>query len=351
MATMGQVTAVQLSLVCHQTYDEITSTCLFYKHNEFDFDLFSDLHTYLVAITPARANAIQSLTIHWPEIWPGRHFQHALTMLSTCESLQNLTIWIYLPEKPSDHYYGLDNYFGSHHSLVAIKGLKTFKIKYSTGNPNDVWITNMWGGTISREKVSMELEDIGKELRAAVTQPRVAVSGSKIRAAQIASGLNIYGSGRLGSDKKPSIISSRTRGQLRKQETLDELGVLQLAANTSKFGAFGDLLWEVSEVTDSRELLDEERGEAVEVYVTWSKDRSKSWEALDKIVNERNLYEVCKYYGKKSDAYNIRLAVDAIRDFVEEGKKRTLALAYMAEVMGGNGKSRKAVSNLRALWR
>jgi hypothetical protein len=209
----------------------------------------------------------------------------------------------------------------------------------------------MWGGTISREKVSMELEDIGKELRAAVTQPRVAVSGSKIRAAQIASGLNIYGSGRLGSDKKPSIISSRTRGQLRKQETLDELGVLQLAANTSKFGAFGDLLWEVSEVTDSRELLDEERGKAVEVYVTWSKDRSKSWEALDKIVNERNLYEVCKYYGKKSDAYNIRLAVDAIRDFVEEGKKRTLALAYMAEVMGGNGKSRKAVSNLRALWR
>lgn len=63
--------------------------------------------------------------------------------------------------------------------------------------------------------------------------------------------LDIHGDGRLSDDKKPSIIASRTRHQLRKLETLTDDGTIPKRV-ISKYDADGDLAWQVDEILASR---------------------------------------------------------------------------------------------------
>jgi hypothetical protein len=63
--------------------------------------------------------------------------------------------------------------------------------------------------------------------------------------------LDVHGEGRLGEDKKPGVVASRTRHQLRKLETLTDDGTIPKRV-IPKYDADGDLAWHPLEVFAAR---------------------------------------------------------------------------------------------------
>jgi hypothetical protein len=74
-----------------------------------------------------------------------------------------------------------------------------------------------------------------------------------LRRAELLADLHIHGEGRLSNDKKPGIVSSRTRAAARNLEKLDSNGVIP-RRDVPRYDLNGDLAWEVLEVKDSREV-------------------------------------------------------------------------------------------------
>jgi len=64
----------------------------------------------------------------------------------------------------------------------------------------------------------------------------------------------VYGEGRLNNDKKPGLISSRTRAATRNFEQIDHNGVIPKRA-TPRYDLNGDLTWYVTRVMDCRVSL------------------------------------------------------------------------------------------------
>ena len=326
------ITAVQLSLTCHQIYDEVAGSGLFYKINEITFANLRDMHLYLVAITPIRRNAIRSVIIEWGGGCTA--IQHALTMLATCGGLQRVQINVTWPYywRWGFRYWRSE---GSFDSLAELRGLESFKLR-ETGPPNKSHLPHFPGEITEKERIA-EVTSMSKEIEAIVKQPRiVAVPIKRIRAAEEASNLNIFGDGRLGPDKKPGIVASRTRGQLQKQKTLNDLGIIQETEEHPKFGKFGDLLWDVKSIADSRELASDSGAGRIEVNVIWADKHDQSWEILDRIVNTANVVRVAKHYVKNPGAYDIGIAISTIKEFVEKDDGKTFALAALTAMMKRN---------------
>ncbi|KAH8194496.1 hypothetical protein TruAng_011334 [Truncatella angustata] len=87
---------VSLSLTCKQFYDELRRYPVFYRVNQFQFEL-EDLVAYLAAITPERCNMIQNIVLtglgssSLPKSKRSAALQkHALVLLSQCRSLRNV---------------------------------------------------------------------------------------------------------------------------------------------------------------------------------------------------------------------------------------------------------------------
>jgi hypothetical protein len=192
-------------------------------------------------------------------------------------------------------------------------------------------------GEITEKERIAEVASMSNEIEAIVKQPRVvAVPVKRIRAAEEASKLNIFGDGRLGPDKKPGIIASRTRGQLQKQKALNDLGIIQETEEHPKFSKFGDLLWDVKSITDSRELASDTGAGRIEVNVIWADKHDQSWEILDRIVNTANVVRVARHFVKNPEAYDIGIAISAIREFVEKDDSKTFALDALTTMMKRN---------------
>jgi hypothetical protein len=322
------ITAAQLALTCHQIYDEVAGTGLFYKLNEITFANLQDMLLYLVAITPIRRNALRSVIIEWHGSRTA--IRHGMTMLATCEGLQRVQIKVTWPYylRWGLRYWRTD---GSFENLAELRGLESFTL--SEKGPDEINLPHFPGDITGKERIA-EVASMSEEIEAFVKQPRVvAVPVKRIRAAEEASKLNIFGDGRLGPDKKPGIIASRTRGQLQKQKTLNDLGIIQETEEHPKYSKFGDLLWDVKSIIDSRELASDSGAGRIEVNVIWADKHNQSWEILDRIVNTANVVRIARYYVKNPEAYDIGIAISTIREFVEKDDGKTFALDALTAMM------------------
>jgi hypothetical protein len=329
------ITAAQLSRACHQIYDEVAGTGLFYQINELTFVSFNDMLAYLVAITPVRRNAIRSVIIKWNHNrWT---MKHAITMLATCQGLRNLEITIH----SCAHWFYPFTYWtssGFQNCVTSdIRGLESFKliaVKHKREAASPIFLPN---AEAEEEEELAEIKIRSREVEAIVTQPRVsAVSLKQIMAAQEASRLNIFGEGRLGPDKKPGIIASRTRGQLQKQKTLNDFGLLEEAEEHPKYSKFGDLLWDIRAITESRELASDYNARRIEVNVAWVDKPDQTWEILDRIVNSSNVLRVARHFVRNPEAYDLGIAISTIKEFVEKDDAKALALESLTTMMKRN---------------
>jgi len=86
------LTAVQLSRVCKQMYEEVALTHLFYRVNHFNFNSASTWDdnpiSYLVAITANRMKAIRSVSCTWRTWGCKSNITHLFALLGACDSLQ-----------------------------------------------------------------------------------------------------------------------------------------------------------------------------------------------------------------------------------------------------------------------
>jgi len=329
------IAAAQLSRTCHQIYDEVAGTGLFYQINELTFVSFNDMLAYLVAITPVRRNAIRSVIIKWNhDRWT---MKHAITMLATCQGLRNLEITIH----SCTHWFYPFTYWttsGFQNCVTSdIRGLESFKliaVKHKREAASTIFLPN---AEAEEEEELAEIKIRSREVEAIVTQPRVsAVSLKQIMDAQEASRLNIFGEGRLGPDKKPGIVASRTRGQLQKQKTLNDFGLLEEAEEHPKFSKFGDLLWDIRAITESRELASDYNARRIEVNVAWVEKPDQTWEILDRIVNSSNVLRVARHFVRNPDAYDLGIAISTIKEFVEKDDAKALALESLTTMMKRN---------------
>jgi hypothetical protein len=81
------------------------------------------------------------------------------------------------------------------------------------------------------------------------------LSLDRLNKARLAADLHVHGEGRLGGDKKPGVIASRTRQQIKNAEKLDADGVIP-KTEKPKYAADGELTWWISTIKASREVLD-----------------------------------------------------------------------------------------------
>lgn len=341
------MTAVQLSRTCHQIYDEVSGTHLFYQLNGFEFDQDENMLTYLVAITPVRASAISSLTYEW-NWWP--RAKPAITMLATCEGLRNLTVRV--GQRYEGHaYFDKNKYLrpDGFDCLKSLRGLETVKLDFP--NLKVTYQSGKWSADDTNSKEALAaLNQIRKEFGVIVTEQQgTTVTLRQIRGAEEASRLNIYGAGRLGPDKKPGMVASRTRGQLKKEERLNDMGVIPETAERPKFSEFNDLLWEVEKILGSRELDDSDGIQGVEVQVMWRNGKEASWEILERIINVKTVYPVVRYYVKHPDAFDIGTAATTITEFVEKGQDQQWALRCLSIMMKRDDSPQDAATAKRLL--
>lgn len=166
ISAVKPLTAVQLTQVCHQIYDEVSNTHLFYSINEFNFLKAepNDPVTYLLAITEARRNAIRSITCEWQRYYQ-RSPAQMFTVLAACNGLHVLDIKIalrmtYQYSLGSDH----SKFPGLTESKLAVRGIKKLTIE-PLAHPGGLY----YGTHEVREVLCKSLESI---LLKEVAKPR-----------------------------------------------------------------------------------------------------------------------------------------------------------------------------------
>lgn len=312
-------TAMNLSLTCHQLYNEVAATTLLYKMNHFAFQTLDQMTTYLIAINPIRANSIRSIHIYWG-FSSRREYEGAITVLATCEQLHYLTVTI-----PSESSWDYEFAVKKLRELKKLRGLTTFKISGAIRPSSDV---------VSFQKI--RLWKLFNEIRTAVAQPREGqlVSFAKIKAIRDSTMLNIHGDGRIGPEIRPGMVSSRTRGQLKKQETLDAMGLEPLPPNRSpKYNNNGKLLWHMGGILRSRKASQDDAKAPIEVFVCWTNNGGvPTWELLDDIVEVDNLVHVYNHYFVNPFAYNVDIAIETIKHVVEKSPEKLHYLKLLSQL-------------------
>jgi hypothetical protein len=132
------LTAVQLAQVCHQVYDEVSNTHLFYSLNEFNFRKAEPTSpiAYLLAITEPRRNAIRSITCAWDI--HNHNSAQVFTVLAACERLQVLHLKLC---QNVTHIYGSEysKFPGFLASKVAVRGLKKVTVDTTPRSIPPAW--------------------------------------------------------------------------------------------------------------------------------------------------------------------------------------------------------------------
>lgn len=200
-ALPSELSAFDLSRVCHTLHNIIEGDKLFYANNEFEFSNTQTLLDYLVALSSDRRNAIKSIKVKFdchgvPEA--------AFIMLAVCYGLKSLTLDI----------GGMANFFNpgftdftqapGYGHLISLRGLKSVTLIYG----NKVWhliddilarIPRAW---ISPEKAESEkailqsLQQLERNISVVTSQPRPrssTISTGELRFAINQAGLNFWG--------------------------------------------------------------------------------------------------------------------------------------------------------------
>jgi len=212
-------TLTSLALTCHQINIEVCESGLFYKSNEFYFLFPKDLLDYLVAITPKRKDCIRSIIITW-DLWncTSRDID-AFIVLSTCQGLRHLRIFL--------NTFLLNSGFQKY--LSAFQGLETFCITllhYETGL--ELQILN----EKKKERLNiMKTNAMSRHITYII--PRRIINKAYSTAA-----VDIHGYERL---VKPNRISSRTRRSLKIKKDTVKKKKEQEASNKDIMNDFQDI--------------------------------------------------------------------------------------------------------------
>lgn len=113
-----------LSRTCHQIYDEVSLTNLFYQVNHFDFRKSDDesVLAYLVAITDARRDNIQCVSMVWP-----LYDADSMAVIASCVKLKDFAL--HLPKEFVMYAcFKRDNLVSFQEVKRAVQGLKKFKL-------------------------------------------------------------------------------------------------------------------------------------------------------------------------------------------------------------------------------
>jgi len=292
---------VALSLTCRQIYDEVSGTDLFYKLNEFKFANYLQTITYLFAITPKRMQAITSINIpcfNWyPQGGHSKFFRrYGHRVLAACTNLKTLKLTISHAATAGfpPRFKHVLNEVGS------LRGLESLQI---TAVPETHWgaVAGL-PSQLDRDRCAA-LQD---ELQGEVTKPRTDILSQQMMLdMQGVLQIDVLGTGRLGEDRKPGIVSSRTRSQV-KEKTLTRLGTVA-EKKVPKWDLEGILSWNVETILKSKRTkggIDDEL-ECIQLRVQWAGGNGKSWEKLGDFGSLHHLPPICDFYEKDLDAVGI----------------------------------------------
>ncbi|KAH8683146.1 hypothetical protein BGZ60DRAFT_213129 [Tricladium varicosporioides] len=313
-----RLTAVQLADVCKQSYEEVANSHLFYKHNPIYVDCTTG-PIYFFAITQARYEAIASLSIEWftYRTWP-------MVFLKSLKGLQNLLLQFpydfqhylwdrkNLPAGTRVPVESLDEYEGL---CEAVRGLKRLKIsviqpRHPLPGTNDPTIPHHQE---ERRRLCARAQNFCEDLQEALEkhmQEERVISRSalnRFRGQQLASVLDIHGDGRLGEDRKPGVVASRTRSQGRANYDRTDMnsdGTLKTRAE-AKYDMDGEYAWKVGGIHSHRITADyEEKGfSGIEFKVRPLKHNSmpreypESWEDAAVLSSWSAIQSITRYFN------------------------------------------------------
>ncbi|KAF4628108.1 hypothetical protein G7Y89_g10044 [Cudoniella acicularis] len=224
--------AVALSRTCKQLYNEVAGTDLLYKHNKFnvndrEFSYFGSLDplNYFFAITEKRLSSIRTLSILWSKKWSVKEWKtEFFTVLRSMGHLENLEIRMQADlSRWNINKYNYKRAYGFKDMCLAVKGLKslTFLLLPVTELFRDE--TRHWMDDAAVQKMADDTAEVAVLLQEALEQHigsherKVSLSvRSKFLELMSYADLDVLGEGRLGEDRKPGVVASRTRAQRRK---------------------------------------------------------------------------------------------------------------------------------------
>lgn len=290
------LTAIKLSRVSKGLYDAVCNTHLLYISNRFFFKDLRDMATYLVALTPERQAFIQSISLQIGYLYAGSIPKNIAywSTLSTCMTLRHLKLTVdgYYYDGAAWKDFG-DKFFPTPDFRAIFSGLDNFELRVVYGVKEDQYedvkltedkvmteadtaatattatvakapvtprdelvklIKLAWKDVLDAKQNKTQLRNvhISDEQRIKV-RARLGRSAQYLKAVELVN-LTIDGDGRLGEDRKPNQVSSRTRGS--RNATIAADGTIVKTADP-KFNADGELLWVVDAISDSREIDDE----------------------------------------------------------------------------------------------
>jgi hypothetical protein len=349
-----QLTVVQLSKVSRQFYAEVIQTYMFYKVNHFEFLDVTNFMAYLVAITPNRLLAIRSIKSRLVSNfynYPHRAAQ-AYTLLSACQGLQSLELELARSEYNFNYSAEVAHLDGCQELLLAVRGLKSLSVVLRPEPANVLHAPFMMAQQPDLQTNRDKLERI---LQSEMTHERPSSYSIRLfKDAQKVVGLHIDGDGRLGEDRKPGIVASRTRLQIRNLEKIDSDGTVT-EETFPKYDLNGDLAWMVDSISASRETDEgisgleflvrcyESRNDRYHRY-NWegirvtAKEESleESWEDISVLNSFWSRREILLFYTKNPSAYGKKIVLDIWKlgvDDNDDDKKRKDHLARKFEKM------------------
>lgn len=346
-----QLTVVQLSKVSRQVYAEAIQTYIFYKVNHFEFLDVTNFMAYLVAITPNRLLAMRSIKSRLVENYYPPRAAQAYTLLSACQGLQDLELELGSSEYHFNHSGEVAHLVGYQELLLAVRGLKNLSVVLRPEPANAPNAPFMMAQHPDLQKNRDKLEHI---LQAEMTHERPTNYSIRLfKDAQKVVGLHIDGDGRLGEDRKPGIVASRTRLQIRNLEKIDSDGTIT-EETFPKYDLNGDLAWMVDGISASRET--DEGISGLEFLVRCHESRygrydrydhsgpllslaaakEESWEDISVLNSFWSRSEILLFYTKNPSAYGKKIVLDIWKlgvDDNDEDKKRKDLLARKFEKM------------------
>jgi hypothetical protein len=318
--------AVQLSLVCRQLYQEVATTHIFYRVNDFDFlneSSLSAVSTYLLAITEPRRNNIRSLSMNWRDSSKSQASE-TFTTVATCLGLQKLHLHV----QENMMWNAIKNQekkiSGFKDALIAVRGLKALTFSYAdiSHYHNSARVAS---GKECLEMVAALLKEETKQIRSAT------YNQTTLANAYLNTKLDVHGGGRLGKDRKPGIVASRTRGQLALAKTLQPDGTLPKTTRP-KYNVAGEYAWYVTKISMSRPAVGEDGARGVEFLVSGYPDlrgfenAEESWESVSVLTTGDchaliyNFYLTKKKYEYR-DTYGLQIVLDHWKLRIPKGEE------------------------------
>jgi hypothetical protein len=177
-----------------------------------------------------------------------------------------------------------------------------------------------WGAS-QREETKRLCDEFEALFEEHTKKPRALTYNlEKFRQAQIEANLDVHGEGRLSEDKKPGMVSSRTRHQVRNVNKLKADGTLP-ERESPKYDLNGDLAWCISTIEKSREVS-LNGSQSVEFLIKggpsshefhWRIQEGKEqkfWEDVTTLNSMSCRHEINDFYQKNPKAFGKEVVLD-----------------------------------------